>query len=181
MDVMTRWLTRARQRQEVLGGILSVLDAKEGTDLEEYSRLPETLRDISLNMDTYRELEGIIEDVMNKLLSRQEAKPVAKRWFWEKVIVQGIELINDYCHGEACPPDCRRIHGEAPEAAAAILRLIYPDRFTAGPEETAAEIMGRYLEIRHPANDEDAFIRNLFSRYLDEDPETVGPSQDGVD
>ncbi|HOD74880.1 MAG TPA: hypothetical protein PKJ17_02560, partial [Syntrophorhabdaceae bacterium] len=169
-----------RQRQEVLGRVLSVLDAKEGTDLEEYSRLPETLKDIALNMDTYRELEGIIEDVMNKLLSRQEAKPVAKRWFWEKVIVQGIELINDFCHGEACPPDCRRIHSEAPEAAAAILRLIYPDRFTAGPEETAAEIMGRYLQIRHPANDEDAFIRSLFSRYLEEDPETVGPSQDRV-
>ncbi len=32
MDVMTRWLTRACQSQEVLGRVLSVLDAKEGTD-----------------------------------------------------------------------------------------------------------------------------------------------------
>ncbi len=178
MDVMTRWLACIRQRREVLGDVLSALDGKEGTDLEEYSGLPETLDDISLNMDTYRELEGIIEDVMNKLLSRQDTKPVAKRWFWEKVIVQGIELINNYCHNEGCPPDCRRIHDEAPDVAAAILRLIYPDRFTGGPEETAAEIMGRYLQIRHPANDEDTFIRNLFSRHIDEDPETTGPSQD---
>lgn len=180
MDVMARWLTCARQRRKVLCDILSELDAREGTGLEEYSRLPETLNDISLNVDTYRELEGIIEDVMNKLLPRQEAKPVAKRWFWEKVIVQGIELINDYCHGEACPPDCRHIHEEACDAAAAILGLIYPDRFPGSLEETVAEIMERYLQIRHPANNEDAFIRNLFSRYLDEEPETVDPSQDRV-
>jgi len=180
MDVMTRWLAYARERQKVLGDILSALDRGEGTDLEEYTRLPDTLNDITLNMGAYEELEGIIEDIMNKVLSRQDAKPVAKRWFWEKVIVQGIELINDYCHTEDCAPDCRRTHDEAPHTTAAILALIYPDHFTGSPEETAAQIRERYFQIRHPANDQDAFIKNLFSRYVDEKTETADPSRNRV-
>jgi|GEM_PF-2042129 len=168
MDVLTRWLAFARERQQVLEGVLAGLEKTEVTELEQYSCLPDTIRDISLNIGTYGELQAIIEDIMNKLLSWKDLKPTAKRWFWEKVIVQGVELINAYCHGEECPPGCRKTHDLAMETTAGILCLIYPNHFPDSPNVAAARIKERYFEIRYPQNEEDAFIKNLFSRHLDE-------------
>jgi len=176
MDVLTRWLAFARERQQVLDGILAGLEKTEASDLEQYSCLPDMIRDISLNIGTYGELQAIIEDIMNKLLSRKDLKPTAKRWFWEKVIVQGVELINAYCHDEECLPDCRKIHDLALETTAGILCLIYPDHFPDSTDVVAAQIRERYFEIRYPQNEEDAFIRNLFSRHLDEETKLIDRS-----
>jgi hypothetical protein len=181
MEVMTRWLAFARERQEVLGSVLSALDQAQRSDLEEYTCLPDTVREISLNIGAYGELQGIIETTMKRVLSRQDTRPAAKRWFWEKVIVQGVELINDHCHDERCAPFCLMIHDEAFAATAAILALLYPDHFTGGPEESAAGIKERYFQIRYPASEEDSFIRNLFSRYLDERTDAAGSSPDRSD
>ncbi|MBP7526794.1 MAG: hypothetical protein KA801_02655 [Syntrophorhabdaceae bacterium] len=176
MDVLTRWLAFARERQEILEGILAGLEEIEVTDLEQYSCLPDTIRDISLNIGTYGDLRGIIEDIMNKLLSWKELKPTAKRWFWEKVIVQGVELINTYCHDGECLPDCPKIHDLALETTAGILCLIYPDHFPDSPDAVAAQIKERYFEIRYPQNEGDAFIRNLFSHHLDEETKLIDRS-----
>lgn len=176
MDVLMRWLVYARERQQALGDILAGLEQTAVNDLEQYSCLPDTMGDISLNMAAYAELQVIIEDTMKKTLSRKDPKPVAKRWFWEKVIVQGIELINDFCHDAKCQPDCRKIHDLAIEKTAAILSLLYPDRFHGSTDDIAGQIKARYFEVRHPKTEEDRFIRNLFSRCVDENVKTIDDS-----
>jgi len=176
MDVLMRWLVYARERQQALGDILAGLEQIEVSDLEQYSCLPDTMGDISLNMAAYAELQVIIEDTMKKTLSRKDLKPVAKRWFWEKVIVQGIELLNDFCHHVQCPPDCRKIHDPAIEKTAAILSLLYPDHFHGSADDVAGQIKARYFEVRYPKTEEDRFIRNLFSHSVDENVKTIDDS-----
>ncbi len=176
MDVLMRWLVFARERQQALGNILAGLENIEVNDLEQYSCLPDTIGDIALNMAAYAELQMIIEDTMKKTLSRKDTKPVAKRWFWEKVIVQGIELINEFCHDGKCTPNCRKIHDPAIEKTAAILSLLYPDRFHGSTNDIAGQIKARYFEVRYPKTEEDRFIRNLFSRCADENVKTIDDS-----
>lgn len=176
MDVLMRWLTYARERQKALGDILAGLERVEASDLEQYSCLPDTIGDVCRNMATYAELQQIIENTMKKTLSAKDCKPAPKRWFWEKVIVQGIELINDFCHDAKCPSDCRKIHDQAIEKTAAILILLYPDHFRGSADNVAGQIKARYFEVRYPANEEDRFIRNLFSRYVDDSMKTIDDS-----
>lgn len=170
MDVFMRWLDFIRQREQSLAGILRELEKIEINAIEQYSCLPDTIRDITLNLKTYGELRVILEDTMNKTLSQNDMKPSAKRWFWEKVIVQGVELLNDFCHDERCPSQgCTKVHDLAITKTAEILAILYPHRYNCAPDLIASEIKEFYFRIRYPRKGEDSFIRNLFSRYADEE------------
>ena len=166
MEVLTRWLHFARARETALPRLLDELEKIGENAFEQYTSLSETTAEVKENIEAYKELVTILEETINKTISQPEMKPTLKRYFWEKVIVQGIELINDFCHDDQCiENNCTRIHDLAIRKTAEFLKIIYPDHFDKSIENIKSEVMARYFEIRRPQTETDSFIGCLFSRY----------------
>jgi hypothetical protein len=166
MEVLTRWLNFAKEREKTLPRLLDELEKIEEIEFEEYASLPEMKAEVKENIEAYKELVTILEETISKTISQPEMKPTLKRYFWEKVIVQGIELINDFCHNDQCiENNCTKIHDLAIKKTAELLKIIYPDHFDGSIENIKNEVMARYFEIRRPQTETDSFIGHLFSRY----------------
>jgi len=168
MEVFTRWLDFAKAREKALGGLVEEFGKVDNTGFEQYAGLPAIATEMKENIEMYRELAALLEETIGKVITKPEAKPALKRYFWEKVIVQGVEVINDFCHNDVCVTNrCAKVHNLAIEKTAELLKIIYPEQFIGSIQETTSRIMARYFEIRLPQTEADNFIRRLFSRYAE--------------
>ena len=169
MEVLSRWLDFARGKKATLSILVEELEKIKENEFEHYTALPAIISEMKEHTLAYTELVVILEDTVNKTIAHPEMKPTFKRYFWEKVIVQSIELINDFCHVEACAKhDCLIIHDLTINKTAELLKIIYPEHFTEDIAHVASQIKTRYLEIRYGKTEADTFIRQLYSRYSED-------------